>query len=39
MLDHNSSSPSMYYGYAVTSGMFIIVRKPVYERYETEVHS
>ena len=38
MLYHNSSSP-MYYGYDVTSGMFIIVRKPVYERYETEAHS
>ena len=28
-----------YYGYDVTSGMYIIVRKPVYERYDTEAHS
>ena len=28
--------PAMYYGYDVTSGMYIIVRKPVYKRYDTE---
>ena len=29
----------MYYGYDVTSGMYIIVLKPVYERYDMEAHS
>ena len=29
----------MYYGYDVTSGMYIIVQKPVYERYDMEAHS
>ena len=29
----------MYYGYDVTSGMYVIVRRPVYERYDTEAYS
>ena len=38
MFYHNSSSP-VYYGYDVTSGIYIIVRKPIYEHYEIEAHS
>ena len=29
----------LLYGYDVTSGMYIIVRNPIHERYETEAHS